>query len=134
MTQQEGISRWVRSYSFRAEVTSSFTGPFERLSGSCAITLLTARRLMGKVKLDARHISTEKAHFDEARVNLAIRHAVDPATRRWYWALPGDEFKVPNVTRYFHSLRKPPVVKRKKKPVASFTRTHLRLGPRLSLR
>jgi hypothetical protein len=82
-------------------------------------------KINGKVRFDARHISTEKAHFDEARINLAIRHAQDPATRRWYWALPGGEFKIPNATQYFISVRKPlgPIKRArlaKKKAIASY--------------
>jgi hypothetical protein len=55
-----------------------------------------------KVRRAAEHISTKKEHFDEARMNLSIRHVEDPATHPWYWALPGDEAKVPNATQYYY--------------------------------
>ena len=70
-------------------------------------------KINGKVKFAGAHISMDKAHFDEARINLGIRHAVDPTTRRWYWALPGDESKIPNATRYFNCVRQPPERKKK---------------------
>jgi hypothetical protein len=70
-------------------------------------------KINGKVKFAGAHISTDKAHFDEARMNLGILHAVDPTTRRWYWALPGDETKIPNATKYHLAHRQPPKRERK---------------------
>jgi hypothetical protein len=57
-------------------------------------------QIIQKVRDHAEHISTNRAHFDEARRNLGIRRVEDSVKHRWYWALPGDEGKVPNVQRY----------------------------------
>jgi hypothetical protein len=64
-------------------------------------------QLITKVRRAAEHITKDMEHFEEARCNLGVRLVEDPVKSRWYWAMPGDETKVPNATQYEYLTRGP---------------------------
>jgi hypothetical protein len=68
--------------------------------------LANGPQLVHKVQRALEKITMNAGYYREARFNLGIRQVEDSVNGRLYWAMPGDEEKVPNATQYSYLERR----------------------------